>query len=184
MRILTRNWWVLAIRGALAILFGILAIVWPGLTLTVLVILFGAYALVDGIFAIIAFFRSDGFQGGRRWPLLFEGIAGIIAGILVLAWPGLSALVLLFVIAGWSIVTGIFEITAAIALRHDIENEWLLGLGGLASVIFGILIAIFPGEGALALAWIIGIYAIVFGILFIALAFRLRSIGKGQEPTS
>ena len=183
MRVLARNWWALALRGALAILFGILAIVWPGLTLTALVILFGAYALADGVFAIIAFLRGDGFQEGR-WPLLVEGIVGVIAGILVIVWPGLSALALLFVIAGWSIVTGIFEIAAAVALRREIENEWLLGLGGLVSVIFGILIAIFPGEGALALAWIIGIYAIVFGVLFIGLALRLHSIGKGHEPTS
>ena len=173
---LARYWWVLVLRGVLAVLFGIAAWVWPGLTLTVLVAFFGAYALVDGVFAVVAGIASYG-ENRRWWAELLVGIAGIVAGIMTWVWPGLTTLALLYLIAAWAIATGVFEIAAAIELRRAIENEWLLGLGGLASVLFGLLLIVFPGEGALGLLWLIGAYAVLFGVLLIALGFRLRGMG-------
>jgi uncharacterized membrane protein HdeD (DUF308 family) len=177
---LARNWWLLAIRGVLAILFGIAAFVWPGLTLAVLVILFGAYAVVDGIFAIIAGISGRN-EYERWWLLIIEGILGIVAGVLTFMWPDITALVLLYFIAAWAILTGIFEIAAAIRLRKYIEGEWLLALAGIASVIFGVLLVIFPGAGALAVVWLIATYAVIFGILMIVLAFRIRSWGNTMQ---
>jgi uncharacterized membrane protein HdeD (DUF308 family) len=176
--VLRRNWWALIVRGIIAIIFGILAIILPGLTLRVLVLLFGAYALVDGIFMLIT-----AFQGAmeHRLLLLIEGIVSIIAGILTLVWPGLTALVLLYFIAFWAIVTGILEVLAAIRLRREIANEWALGIAGVVSVLFGIIAIVHPLSGALAIIWVIGIYAILFGILLIVLGFRLRG---GTESTS
>lgn len=168
---LTRNWWVFLIRGIAAILFGIIAFIWPGLTLSVLVLMFGVYAIVDGIFAIIAGFST---RVGQWWWMILVGIAGIIAGILTFLWPGVTALVLLYFIAAWAIVMGIFQIAAAIRLRKEIEGEWLLALSGVAAIIFGLFLFLMPGAGALASIWIIGAYAIIFGILMIVLAFRLR----------
>jgi uncharacterized membrane protein HdeD (DUF308 family) len=171
----THYWWAVALRGLTAVLFGIAALVWPGITLTALVLLFGAYALVDGIFSLVHAFSSG---TGFRALLAIEGIAGIAAGIIALVWPGITALTLLYVIAAWAIVTGILEIVAAIQLRKLIENEWLLVLGGVASVAFGVILAFQPGAGALALLWLIGAYAVVFGVVLIALGFRLRSLGQ------
>lgn len=173
MNVLARNWWALALRGLFAILFGVLAFVWPGLTLQALVILYGAYALVDGVFALVAAVRAAEAHA-RWWTLLIEGLVGIGAGILTFIWPGITALVLLYLIAAWAIVTGLLEIVAAIRLRKEITDEWALGASGAASVIFGLLLMIFPGAGALTLVWLIGAYALVFGILLLVLAFRLR----------
>ena len=174
---------LLAIRGVAAILFGIAAFVWPGITLAALVLLFGAYALVDGIFAVIAGVAARREQE-RWWMMILEGVAGIVIGVLTFLYPGITALVLLYFIAAWSIVTGAFEIAAAIRLRKEIEGEWLLGLAGLASVIFGVLLVVLPGPGALALIWLIGSYAIVFGVLLLALAFRLRGWQNTGRPVS
>ncbi|MCL4301565.1 MAG: HdeD family acid-resistance protein [Anaerolineae bacterium] len=175
-----RNWWTLALRGLAAVLFGLATFVWPDITLFVLVLMFGAYAFVDGIFALVAAF-SDRAGKQRWWVLLLEGLAGIAAGILTFIWPGMTAFVLLYLIAAWAIVTGVFEVMAAIRLRREIEGEWLLALGGIASIIFGILMVIWPGAGALAVVWLIGSYAFVFGLLMIFLAFRLRSWSKHRE---
>lgn len=172
--VLARNWWLLAVRGVLAILFGVAAFLWPGLTLTVLVLMFGAYALVDGIFAIAAGFAARGEQE-RWWMMLLTGLAGVAVGVLTFLWPNVTALVLLYFIAAWAIVTGIFEVAAAIRLRKEIEGEWFLGLAGIMSVIFGVLLVLLPSAGALALVWLIGIYAVIFGILMLVLSFRLRS---------
>jgi uncharacterized membrane protein HdeD (DUF308 family) len=175
-----RNWWVFLVRGLAAILFGILAFIWPGITLFVLVLFWGAYALVDGIFALIAAFSGQAAQQ-RWWVLLLEGLLGIAAGIVTFLWPGMTAIALLYLIAAWAIVGGVLEIAAAIRLRQEIEGEWLLALSGVASIIFGVLMVIWPGAGALAVVWLIAGYAIVFGVLMIALAFRLRSWSKSQE---
>ncbi len=169
---LAKNWWLLLLRGICAIVFGVLAFAWPGITLFTLVLFYGAYALVDGIFAIGA--AIMGGAPGSRWWLALVGLFGIAAGILTFAWPGLTALVLLFFIAGWAIAMGVFEIVGAIRLRKEIDNEWWLILGGIVSVLFGIVLLARPGAGALALIWVIGSFAILFGILNIAFALRLR----------
>ncbi|MCW2504615.1 MAG: hypothetical protein JWO79_2899 [Actinomycetia bacterium] len=173
---LARNWGAVALRGGVAVLFGVLALVWPGMTVLVLVALFGAYALVDGVTALFTAIRGGPRAMGRRGWLVLEGIAGLAAGILTLLWPGITAVVLVWLIGGWAVVTGVLEIAAAIRLRKEIEGEWMLILAGIASVFFGVLLIALPGPGALALAWLIGVYAIVFGVLELALALRLRRI--------
>ena len=175
LHVLARNWWVLVLRGVAAVLFGLAAFVWPAITLTALVLLFGAYAFVDGIFAVVAAV-SGPVRQARWWVLLLEGIAGILAGVLTFIWPGITALVLLYLIAAWALITGILEIVAAVRLRQEIEGEWLLALSGIVSVLFGLYIAALPGAGALAVVWIIGAYALVFGVLLLALGLRLRSL--------
>jgi uncharacterized membrane protein HdeD (DUF308 family) len=171
---LARNWWVLALRGLCAVIFGILAFIWPGITLGALVLLYGAFALVDGVLSIVAaIFKGEG--GGRPWwALVLVGLLGIAAGILTFIWPGITALVLLYLIAAWAIVSGIFEIIAAIKLRKEIEGELWLALTGILSVIFGTVLIIRPGAGAIAVVWLIGLYALFFGIFLLALAFKLK----------
>jgi uncharacterized membrane protein HdeD (DUF308 family) len=170
---LGREWGWIALRGALAILFGIVALLMPGITLAALVLVWGAYALIDGALALIAAFRVRD-SGRPMWPFLVIGILSIGAGILTFMWPGLTALVLLMLIAVWAIFTGIFQIVAAIRLRKEIDNELLLGLSGALSVVFGLLMIARPGAGALAVVWIIGFYAMFFGALLIAVAFKVR----------
>lgn len=167
---LARNWWALALRGLVAVLFGLLTFLLPGITLVTLVLLFGAYALVDGVFNVVASFRV----ASHHWAFLIEGVIGIIAGIVTFAWPAITALVLLYVIAFWAIFTGVFEIIAGIRLRKAITNEWLLIAMGVLSLLFGVLIVFAPGGGALAIVLWIGAYALVFGIFLLVLAFRLR----------
>jgi len=166
-------WWILGIRGLLAVLFGLAAIVWPRLTLLVLVLLFGAYALVDGVIAVVVSLQVRRVFT-RWWVLLLEGLVGIIAGLLTFLWPGITALVLLYVIAFWAIVTGVFEIAAALSGWLPVAQEWSLALAGVLSVLLGVLLAILPGVGLLSLVWLIGVYAIVFGILLIIHAFQFR----------
>jgi uncharacterized membrane protein HdeD (DUF308 family) len=168
---LARHWWVMALRGLVAIVFGILAFVWPGMTLAVLVVLFGAYALVDGVLDIIVAFRGE---AAHRMMLLVEGIVGVLAGLAAFVWPGLTALVLLYIIALWAIVTGVLEIVAAIRLRRAIRNELGMIIGGVLSVLFGLVLLAAPGAGALAVVFIIGVYAVVFGIALLGVAWRLR----------
>lgn len=182
LRTLGRNWWALALRGVAAILLGILAFAWPGITLFVLVLFFGAYMLVDGIFAIVAAVRAAGRED-RWWLLLIEGILGVLAGLVAFFWPGLTALALLYFIVAWAIVTGLMEIVAAIRLRQEIEGEWALGLSGLLSVIFGILLVVLPAPaGVLSLVWLIGAYAVAMGVLLLILAFRVRSEASNEAP--
>lgn len=171
--ILSRSWWALLLRGLVAIAFGALAWLQPGITLSALVLLFGAYALADGILAAWTAI-SGRKQNENWWVLLLEGLVGIGIGILTFLAPNVTALVILFYIAIWAIATGVLEIVAAIRLRKEIQDEWWLILGGLASVVFGVLLIVQPGAGALALLWLIGTYAIVFGVLFVLLAFKMR----------
>jgi uncharacterized membrane protein HdeD (DUF308 family) len=180
METLARNWWVLVLRGVFALIFGIVAFLLPGATVFALVILFAAYMGVDGIMAIVLAIRRA-HQRREWWPLVLEGIAGIGIAIITVIWPGVTALALLYLIAAWALVTGVMEIVAAIRLRKVIRGEFFLGLAGVASIAFGIIAILFPGEGAVALVWLIGSYAILFGVLLIALGIRLRSF-RGAAP--
>ena len=170
---LGRNWGWVVLRGVAAVLFGLLAFAWPGLTLAVLVIVWGAYAIADGVLALIAAWRVR-HHGRPFWSLLIVGLLGIAAGLVTFLWPGMTALLLLMFIASWAVVMGIFQIRAAIRLRQEIQNEWLLGLSGALSILFGILMFLRPGAGALAVVWVVAAYAVVFGILLIGLGFRLK----------
>jgi len=169
---LAKNWWLLLLRGICAIMFGILTFVWPGITLLTLVLLYGAYALVDGVLALAA--AAMGGAPAPRWWLALVGLLGIAVGIMTFAWPGITALVLLLFIAGWAIATGVLQIVGAIRLRKEIDNEWLLIASGVVSVIFGLILVVQPGTGALALLYVIGIYATLYGILLVWLSLRLR----------
>jgi uncharacterized membrane protein HdeD (DUF308 family) len=181
--VLARNWWAILIRGIVAILFGLCAFFIPGAALWALIILFGAYCLVDGVFAIVASVRAA--QAHERWgQLLFAGIVGVIVAAITWFYPGLTALALLYVIAAWAIVTGVLEIVAAFQLRRQITGEFWWILAGLLSIVFGLFLVWQPGAGALAVIWVIGVYAIVFGIFLLGLAFRLRSHLQGTKPVT
>jgi uncharacterized membrane protein HdeD (DUF308 family) len=175
--VLARNWWSLVLRGVIAILVGIVTFVWPGITVGALVLLFGAYALLDGVLSLVGAWRAS--RAHERWgALVLEGIAGIVTAAITVLWPGITAIALVYVIAAWALVTGVFEIAAAVRLRQVIAGEWLLILSGIASIIFGFLAIVLPLVGALAIALGIGIYAVIFGTLLIALGFKLRSWSK------
>ncbi len=152
--VLAKNWWALVVRGIAAIIFGVIAFAWPGITLAALVLLFGAYALLDGVMSLVGAVRA--VKSHERWgALTFEGVAGIVAAVVTILWPAITALSLVFIIAAWAIITGVFEIVAAVRLRKLIQGEWLLVLSGIASLVFGILITIAPLAGALVLAiWV------------------------------
>ena len=178
---MTNQSWLLIFDGILAIIFGVVAWVWPGLTVDTLVILFGAYSFVVGVMNLVAAFGI--FRMGESpWPFIFRGVLGIGTGVVVAVWPDISATALLYVIAAYAIIVGIFEVAAAIELRKLVSNEWLLALAGIASIAFGVLAAMYPNDGAVAIVWTIGIYAIFFGATLIALGFRLH--GWGRKLTS
>jgi len=172
--IIQRNWWVMAMRGLFAIIFGLIALVAPGIALLAFIYVFAAYAIVDGGIAIITAIQERELLYRWGW-VLFEGILSILVGIIAFAEPGLTALVLLYFIAAWAIITGIMEIVAAFSIREFVSREVLLALAGIVSVAFGVLLFFFPGSGILSILWLVGIYGIVFGILFIVRAFQLRS---------
>ncbi|HEY7318771.1 MAG TPA: HdeD family acid-resistance protein [Candidatus Binatia bacterium] len=172
---LARAWYWIVLRGLFAVLFGIFAFIWPGITLAVLVLVWGVYAIADGVMALIAAYTMHE-EGKPMGSLIVVGILGIAAGVVTFLWPGMTALVLLLFIASWAVLMGVFEIAAAVRLRKHIENEWLLGLSGVVSIIFGVLMFLQPGAGALAVVWLIGSFAIFFGILLIALGFRLKGL--------
>jgi uncharacterized membrane protein HdeD (DUF308 family) len=172
--VLARNWWSLVLRGVLALILGFVAFAWPGITLGALVLLFGAYALVDGIMAVIGAWRAS--RAHERWgALVLEGIVGIAAAVVTVLWPAITALALVYLIATWAIVTGVLELTAAVRLRKVISGEWLMALSGIASILFGILAIIVPLAGAVGIAFMFGFYQVFFGVLLISLGFRLRS---------
>jgi uncharacterized membrane protein HdeD (DUF308 family) len=181
--LMTQNWWAMALRGFAAVLFGIAAFMWPGITLWVLAPLFGAYAMINGIFAVIEAFSRD-VSRERWWALLFEGAVSIVVGVMTLAWPGLTAMGLIFLIAFWAIMTGVFEIITAIRLRHEIRGEWMMALIAILSMAFGLLLLAFPVTGALSVILLIGAFVFAIGALMIALAFKLRSLRRpgGEAP--
>jgi uncharacterized membrane protein HdeD (DUF308 family) len=182
--LMTQNWWAIALRGLVAVLFGIATFMRPHITLWMLIALFGAYALVNGIFTVIEAFRRD-VSRERWWALLFEGVVGVVIGVATLTWPGLTAMGLLFLIAFWAIMTGVFEIITAIRLRHEIRGEWMMALIAILSMAFGFLLVAFPATGALSVILIIGAFAFATGALMIALAFKLRSLRRpgGEVPS-
>lgn len=170
--LLRHNWWLVGLRGLSAIVLALLILVWPSRTLLVLLILFGIYTLIDGLLTLISAFRGER-PARRRWSLLFEGLMGIIAGILTVVVPGLSAQFVLILLALWAITTGVAEIRSAIHLRHEIVGEWVLGLGGITSVLFGVLLLV-SGGSTFVVVVLLGAYALIFGLLLLALTVRLR----------
>ena len=170
--ILIGNWWALALRGVAAILFALIAFFWPGITATALIFVFGFYAVLDGIFALVAGLR-EAHRHGRSGALLLEGILNLIIGIVVFAWPGAALVALIYLIAIWAIVTGLMLTVAGIALIR-LADEWLLVLCGLLSILLGIVLFVQPGAGVVALSWWLGIYALLFGIAVLSVAFRIR----------
>jgi len=173
--VLVSNWWLLLVRGILAVVFGVMAIAWPGLTVLTLVLLYGIYALLDGLTAM--------WVGGssRAWGLLLFGLLGVVVGLYTFVYPGITALALIYLIAGWAFVRGIFEIMTAIQLRKEISNEWVLILSGVISIIFGAVLVANPRAGALSMAMVIGVFALVYGLMMIILAFRVHGLPKRLE---
>jgi uncharacterized membrane protein HdeD (DUF308 family) len=166
-----QNRWLIGLRGVIAILFGVLAFIWPGLTAVALVYMFAAYVFIDGILTIASAVRNRA-ENDRWWLMLLEGIVDIAAGVIAFLFPGLAAITLVFVIAIWAIVTGVLEIATAIRLRKEIKNEWALGLTGLVSIVLGVIMILNPNAGLIGLVWVIGSYAIIFGVLMLVLAFN------------
>jgi uncharacterized membrane protein HdeD (DUF308 family) len=167
------------LRGIAAIAFGVLAFIWPGLTLLTLVFLYAAYAVIDGVLALWGAI-TGGHEGTARWWLAAVGVLGVVVGVLAAIWPGLTALVLIMLIGAWALVRGIIEIFGAIELRKEIDHEWMLILSGLLSVIFGLVVLFRPGAGAVALVWLIALYAIVIGIVTVVLSLRLKSFASDR----
>jgi len=181
--LMTQNWWAIALRGLVAVLFGIAAFMWPHITLWVLAPLFGAYAMINGIFAVIEAFGRD--VSRERWrPLLFEGVVSVVVGAMILIWPGLTAMGALLLIAFWAIMTGVFEFITAVRLRDEIRGEWLLALIAILSMAFGLLLLAFPATGAFSVILMIRAFVFAIGALMIALAYKLRSLRRpgGETP--
>lgn len=174
---ITVNWWAIVLRGVIAILFGLVALFLTRSTLAAIVILFAAFLVVTGIFALVA-----GALAGS-WLFAIEGVAGILIGALAFVYPKVTVLALALLIASWAILTGILEVWGAVVLRRVIANEWLLAVSGVLSILFGILVAIFPGAGLTAIVWVVGIYAILWGVLLLVLGFRLRNV-RGRVVVS
>ncbi|WP_294930921.1 HdeD family acid-resistance protein [uncultured Paracoccus sp.] len=170
-----RFWWVLLVRGIAAVLFGVAALFWPGLTALVLLIAFGAFAVVDGVFAIVTAFQRKSHDEGW-WTWLFDGVLSLAIGMMALFWPAATALALVIWIAVWAVIAGILRVIAAIRLRHEIEGEWALALSGLLLVIWGALLALVPAAGILGLAWIFGVFALAVGVVMVVLAFRVKGL--------
>jgi uncharacterized membrane protein HdeD (DUF308 family) len=190
------SWRAIAFRALVALAFGIAALVWPGLTLLALVLLFGAFVLVDGVTHLVAAFRArdegggaDSGRGDRVW-LVLQGVLSVGVGVITFVWPAITALALVIVIAAWALLTGVFELIAAVRMRRAIDNEWLLVIGGVLAVAAGVLMAVRPDAGALAITWLIGWFAVFRGVLLLGLAWRVRQLteatahGRGRaRPT-
>ncbi|HEX5809067.1 MAG TPA: HdeD family acid-resistance protein [Anaerolineales bacterium] len=180
---LSKNWWLLVLRGVMAILFGMAAFLMPGIAWLSLILLFGVYAVVDGVFAMLSGVISSKYSP-RWWVFLLEGIVSVAAGVIALLRPDLAGTVLILLIAAWAVVTGILEIAAAIRLRREITNEWMLGFGGFVSIVLGVVLFLQPTAGGLIITLMIGVYALIFGILLVVLGFRLRkwnSLGSEKD---
>ena len=171
------SWWTLLLRGVAAVFFGLSALIWPGLTLAVLVVIYGAYALVDGVFAFVAGLRTP--VGTRRWLLFAEGALGVLAGLVALAWPGITAVVLLYIISFWAILSGLLRLATAVLLRGEVENMWAMIASGALLVLLGVILGALPGVGLLSLAWLIGVFALGAGVTLIWLALRVRGRRAG-----
>lgn len=179
--VMARNWWMLLIRGFAAVLFGLaILFVWPGLVIQTMVLVFAVYAVIDGIFAFISGIRNR--ENPRWWAAVLEGGVGVLAGIGAFLFPGLAVLTLLYIIAFWAVLTGVMEIAGALQLRREIDNEWMLILSGVLSIIFGIVLVVFPESSLLTLLWLYGGLSIAFGVVMVILAFRVRNAG-GRTPT-
>jgi uncharacterized membrane protein HdeD (DUF308 family) len=174
---------ILIIRGIVGVAVGVLAVVWPAITIAALVVIFGAYALVDGMTNVVLG-RSRRSPQGRSWAHVLQGVVGIMAGVLTFLWPAVTALALVIFIGAWAIMTGVLEIVAAIRLRRVIAGEWMLALSGLLSLVFGILVFAFPGAGAIGIAWVFGCYAAAAGLMLIVLGVRLRTAPFGRRATA
>ena len=174
---IARWWWTFIIRGLVAVAFGVLAFLAPAWGIAVLVALFGAWALVDGVIGLVGGIRSRG-RDRSWWLSILEGIVGIVAGVFAFLFPAQAAVALIFIIAAWAIITGVFEIVAAIRLREQIQGEFWLGLAGVASILYGVVVYLFPAAGALSIVWLIGSFAIAFGAFLLILGWRLRRINE------
>ncbi len=177
---LTRNWTAIAVRGGAAVVFGLAFLFWPAPTLLTLVSIFGIFVLVEGLVALVSGLRRPA-EAGRSRGLIALGIIGIIAGIATLIWPGITGLVLIYLIGFWAIAAGVVEIIDGIGLRRVMQNEWLLIATGIVSLFFGLIVVISPGAGALAITAFIGFFALIYGVLQLLLAFRLRALQQGGQ---
>jgi uncharacterized membrane protein HdeD (DUF308 family) len=182
LQVMSRNWWMVLIQGIAAVLFGIaILFTWPGLVVQTMILVFAVYVFVDGIFAVINAIQNR--NSPRWWVMLLEGAIGILAGIAAFLFPGGAVLTLLYIVAFWSVFTGLTQIITAVQLRKEIDNEWWLILSGIASMIFGFLIVLYPGAAVLTILNILGILAIIWGVMLVLLAFRLRNAGGSSSGT-
>ncbi|WP_304453146.1 HdeD family acid-resistance protein [Nocardiopsis sp. YSL2] len=176
---LSRNWWLVLLRGIAAIVFGVLALIWPGLTLVALAVVFGVYALVDAGALAYAAYRS---APGSRAGLVVQAVASALIGLIALIWPLVAVAALIFVIGVWAILTGVAEIVTAVRMRAHITSEWLLIFVGALSIVFGLLLWFWPLEGARWIIFVVGVYAIIFGAVLAVAGFRLRGAAEAFAP--
>jgi len=179
----TSYWWLFYSRGFIAVLFGLAALLLPGLTLNILVLLVGAFFFADGVMALIGAFGSRRVEE-HWWAALFEGIAGVLIGLMAIVWPGATLGAMIYLIAAWAVITGVFEIVGAFRLRRTIANEWILALCGIVSILFGLLLFVSPGAGAVTIAWILGAYAIFFGLLLLGLGYKLKKYLREERTAA
>jgi uncharacterized membrane protein HdeD (DUF308 family) len=174
------DWRLVAVRGLIALVFGVVALVWPELTLWALVVLWGAYVLADGVIALVAAFAGAAPQG-RGW-LVFHGLVGIAVGIVTLVWPAITGLALLWMVAAWALLIGVMALVNAVRMRREIEHEWALGAAGLLAIALAAVLIFRPGAGALAVTWAIGWFAVVMGVLLLVLAWEVRREAHAAPP--
>jgi uncharacterized membrane protein HdeD (DUF308 family) len=173
----SRIWWAIVLRGVLAVLFGVVALFYTGQTLLALIYVFGAYAVLDGLLALVAAVRAG--EAHRRWGwLVFAGLVGVAAGIVSFVWPGLTALAVVFIVAAWAIIGGVAEIAFALSWPDTLAHPWLAALAGAVSVVYGVLLAVWPRSGAVALTWLLGLYAIAYGVTLLYYAYRLQALRR------